>query len=748
MNESIEVIEPGRSTLLTERGQRFDLWHEVPLVPQTSGMSCWAAAAAMLIGWRDRIYVEGPEVAQGAGRWQEFSAGLHPRDITDLARIWHLTPIPEQDHRVEALYRLLTRYGPLWLGEAVPGLHVVVIVGMYGDGTSEGTWVRINDPWPVGRGERYRLRFDELMQNYRRAGRLAGLHAQLLHCGGRSAGTSVQMEQSWRASMTVQTERSGTAAPGPAQPRVEDNGPVGGDRIEVLEPGGDRETTVASALSTAWAEDVQSIDYRHLGIPGLSQAFDFDSVKLARLCTLNRFDVSSADLVLFGLRGCMVVEGGNGAFRTSVRLSEHEPNHRDRRCVLGVWSRGSNRIAVFEGSTVPSLGSVRRQKNNRRSWNIANLLPTGRYTYRVGTHNGSRRVPGALLQNGPVVVLRTFDNLVYETTDSWHLHHPADNIHPAFLANGFSSAGCNTVKGTYQGGHRGPWRDFRRRAGLSDGQTSAAGRFVYVLLTGREARLAASMRPTDTRLRFGSSGSGVSALQRALQGRGLLEPTGGGWQLPNAQFRSARNGQTSRTQFPPDADGQMRGHTTLAWTLWQQRNQSGQADGIVTPTQQQRLRSNQARGSALQQGATTSGHPWSHYFHFPAGTRFRVDGPLSYNGTGRVLINAGNRLKFTMDMPAVEIFGYSVPAMALVIDVTYRQEGAGNSAVITVNGTQTTDSNLRITSSGRRRTLRPSVSVPGVQLGRIEVGYDGRDEIDLDIEIDGTMRDFDLERIR
>ena len=26
----------------------FDIWNEVPLVPQTTGMSCWAAAAAMI----------------------------------------------------------------------------------------------------------------------------------------------------------------------------------------------------------------------------------------------------------------------------------------------------------------------------------------------------------------------------------------------------------------------------------------------------------------------------------------------------------------------------------------------------------------------------------------------------------------------------------------------------------------------------------------------------------------------------
>ena len=135
----------------------FDIWNEVPLVPQTTGMSCWAAAAAMIIGWRDSVDVDPEEVASGAGRWSAFRDGLHPGDVDALARAWELVAEPDRAWTVDSLAKCLARNGPIWMGEASPGLHSIVIVGMRGDGSPHGTQVRINDPWPVGRGERYTL---------------------------------------------------------------------------------------------------------------------------------------------------------------------------------------------------------------------------------------------------------------------------------------------------------------------------------------------------------------------------------------------------------------------------------------------------------------------------------------------------------------------------------------------------------------------------------------------------------------
>jgi N-acetylmuramoyl-L-alanine amidase len=169
------------SVVVHEEREEFDVWYEVPLVEQLTGMSCWAAAAAMLVGWRDCIAIEATQVARGTGRWEAYREGLEPSDVGALAHAWGLQVEPIRTYTVAGLRDLLVRYGPLWVGEASAGLHVVVLAGMSGDGTPDGTFVRIADPWPVGRGDRYKLTFSEFARNLAAAAALSGLPAKVLH---------------------------------------------------------------------------------------------------------------------------------------------------------------------------------------------------------------------------------------------------------------------------------------------------------------------------------------------------------------------------------------------------------------------------------------------------------------------------------------------------------------------------------------------------------------------------------------
>ena len=164
---------------------RIDLRYEVPLVPQTTEMSCWAAAAAMVVGWRDQIAVDTEEIARGTGGWEAYRAGLQPDDVVTLARVWDLTIEAPRTYASADLETLLRRCGPLWVGQADPDLHVICVVGVSGNGTAEGTLVQVNDPWPPGRGERYSLTLGELAGNFHTAAALVGLHIQILHGNGR-----------------------------------------------------------------------------------------------------------------------------------------------------------------------------------------------------------------------------------------------------------------------------------------------------------------------------------------------------------------------------------------------------------------------------------------------------------------------------------------------------------------------------------------------------------------------------------
>lgn len=180
----------GRAEHVTERQESFDVWNEVPLVPQLTGMSCWAAAAAMIVGWRDSVPVEPEEVARGSGTWASYRDGLDPADVPSLAAAWGLHLETPREITLEGLRRMLEEQGPLWAGEASPGLHSVVLTGIYGDGTPDGTFVRINDPWPEGRGARYRRSFRDLMRNFTAAAGMDGIGFQLLHAGGRRGRSS------------------------------------------------------------------------------------------------------------------------------------------------------------------------------------------------------------------------------------------------------------------------------------------------------------------------------------------------------------------------------------------------------------------------------------------------------------------------------------------------------------------------------------------------------------------------------
>jgi hypothetical protein len=191
--------------------RHFDVWNEVPMVPQLTGMSCWAAAAAMIVGWRDRVVVSPEEVASGSGRWGAYEEGLLPADVETLARTWELSVEPARDWNVESLRERLEEVGPLWLGEASPGLHSIVVTGIYGDGSPDGTFVRINDPWPVGRGERYLLSLASLMQNLSAASALVGGQGQILHAGGRGHGASRSRHDEQTSRSRVQRTASGAA---------------------------------------------------------------------------------------------------------------------------------------------------------------------------------------------------------------------------------------------------------------------------------------------------------------------------------------------------------------------------------------------------------------------------------------------------------------------------------------------------------------------------------------------------------
>lgn len=121
-------------------------------VGQSDTMSCWAASATMMLGWRDQVcYANDQDVRQAYG-----DMGGDGADVEECLRL-----ALGQGMRVEAEmcrtpegWEQLLQKGPVMVG--IPG-HFVVVSAIEGDGSEEGTYLYVLDP---GAGEQWKLYTD------------------------------------------------------------------------------------------------------------------------------------------------------------------------------------------------------------------------------------------------------------------------------------------------------------------------------------------------------------------------------------------------------------------------------------------------------------------------------------------------------------------------------------------------------------------------------------------------------------
>jgi hypothetical protein len=135
-------------------GVRYEIVHPVRLFPQPTNMTCWSAAATMILG----------NMSVGPGGAQLTpSGGLapSPTNIEEFGRGLGWRMYYPQTWSVGGLASLLQRR-PVWAvggGSSPTGnwLHAIVLSGLWSDGADDasGTLLRIHDPWPPGVGAVY-----------------------------------------------------------------------------------------------------------------------------------------------------------------------------------------------------------------------------------------------------------------------------------------------------------------------------------------------------------------------------------------------------------------------------------------------------------------------------------------------------------------------------------------------------------------------------------------------------------------
>lgn len=291
---------------------------------------------------------------------------------------------------------------------------------------------------------------------------------------------------------------------------------------------------VAERPPHSWPAADRAPDYSHLAVLALkSPDFTLSAGVLRLLAERNSFELATTGrpVIVFGLRGCRIADGApSHPWAREHALVVGSPSHRSSSCVLGLWRTADDHITVYRASTVPAVAHMYMSLSERGVG--ASLLPTGLYSYSVGTHLASKPKSiqrGALRIASGYVVLRTAKDLSYDPyadTTAW-TRGEAHNIHAGGSADLFSCAGCQVVPGGYSGEGRrtstGQWSTFQTAAGLvgADGAFVADDSkpsFLYMLLTGQEAALAfhggAAFNNGYYRLRPGSSGIDVADLQQ------------------------------------------------------------------------------------------------------------------------------------------------------------------------------------------------------------------------------------------
>lgn len=147
----------------------------VELIPQPTDSSCWAGAMAMIVSTRDRNSTTPDAIAQAAGMTTGGSYGWS--DISRAVSQWNLRQLGPACALPSAWADSLRSYGPIWIVEVGAPYHAVVVTGVEGDGTPEGTTILVNNPWPPNSGAQERLAYADFERDFELG---SGANAQMV----------------------------------------------------------------------------------------------------------------------------------------------------------------------------------------------------------------------------------------------------------------------------------------------------------------------------------------------------------------------------------------------------------------------------------------------------------------------------------------------------------------------------------------------------------------------------------------
>jgi hypothetical protein len=121
-----------------------NVYYEVAGMSQPADHACWATSFAVVINYRDGSNLTPADVSNAVG--VDINGVESWSDVTNAASHFHLQQSASACMDVHGWAQLLASKGPLWIC-VNGGSHAVVVNGVHGDGTSEGTSFYVTDPW-------------------------------------------------------------------------------------------------------------------------------------------------------------------------------------------------------------------------------------------------------------------------------------------------------------------------------------------------------------------------------------------------------------------------------------------------------------------------------------------------------------------------------------------------------------------------------------------------------------------------
>ncbi len=148
----------------------------VELIPQDKSNACWLASSSMMETWKTGTHhslADTLKVLDASGT--SFSniynndQGLSFANDNIITKTLGLTQLPPASYTIEYLTSILDQsplMAVIMYASTSNIAHMIIITGISGDGTPQGTTLQINDPLPLNAGKTYTIAFNDFLSKF------------------------------------------------------------------------------------------------------------------------------------------------------------------------------------------------------------------------------------------------------------------------------------------------------------------------------------------------------------------------------------------------------------------------------------------------------------------------------------------------------------------------------------------------------------------------------------------------------